>query len=156
MSAFRLLWLATFFAAIAFAFAPPAAALGHGDLLDPADAFRLEARARDAHSAQVEFRIARGYYLYRDRFRFETADGKLIANAELPSGKVKHDQFFGRSQIFRDHVRITVPLSNVDLAHDRVRLKVISQGCSDSGVCYIPQEQWVEVSLTNIPKGILR
>ena len=63
-------------------------------------------------------------------------------------GKVKHDAFFGRSEIYRDRVRIRVPLTGADFARDRVRLKVVSQGCSDSGVCYIPQEQWVELSLT--------
>jgi len=134
-------------ACAAIAFALPAAALEPRDLLDPRDAFRLTAVALDAKSAQVEFRIAEGYYMYRDRFRFETADGKLIAEAELPQGKMKQDPFFGRSETYRDRVRIRVPLDGADLARERVRLKVVSQGCSDSGVCYIPQEQWVEVSL---------
>ena len=124
-----------------------AGAVNLAELLDPQDAFRLSARAVDKHIVHVEFRIAPGYYLYRDRFRFETGSGKLIADAELPSGKVKEDQFFGRTQTYRDHVIIRVPLSDADLAHSRVRLKVISQGCADIGVCYIPQEQWVEITL---------
>ena len=136
--------------------ARPALALDPRDLLDPQDAFRLTAVARDARSAQVEFRIAEGYYLYRDRFRFETTDGKAIADAELPKGKLKQDPFFGRTEIYREHVTIRVPLMGTDLARERVRLKVVSQGCSDSGVCYIPQEQWVEVGLTSVPSGGLR
>ena len=140
--------LAGSFAALVLVLAPPAAALEPKGLLDPAEAFRLTVTALDARSAQVEFRIARGYYLYRDRFRFETAAGKPIADAELPSGKVKQDPFFGRSEIYRDRVRIRVPLTGADLAQERVRLKVVSQGCSDSGVCYLPQEHWVEVRLT--------
>lgn len=131
----------------ALAVAPAAAALELRELLDPQEAFRLSAVALDAKSAQVEFRIAEGYYLYRDRFRFETADGKLIAEAELPQGTIKQDPFFGRTEIYRDRVRIRVPLDGADRARGRVRLKIVSQGCSDSGVCYIPQEQWVEVSL---------
>lgn len=134
-------------ACAAIAFALPAAALEPRDLLDPQEAFRLTVVARDARSTHVEFRIAEGYYLYRDRFRFETADGKLIAEAELPQGTIKQDPFFGRTEIYRDRVRIRVPMNGADLARERVRLKVVSQGCSDSGVCYIPQEQWVEVSL---------
>lgn len=134
-------------ACAAIAFAHPAAALEPRELLDPQDAFRLSAVALDAKSAQVEFRIAEGYYLYRDRFRFETADGKLIAEAELPQGKPKQDPFFGLSEIYRDRVRIRVPLGGADLTRGSVRLKVVSQGCVDSGVCYIPQEQWVEMSL---------
>jgi thiol:disulfide interchange protein DsbD len=138
---------ASVLAALALVLAPAAAAIEPQDLLDPADAFQLTVMALDARSAQVEFRIAEGYYLYRDHFRFETAAGEVIADAELPTGKVKQDPFFGRSEIFRDRVSIRVPLGGADLARRSVKLKVISQGCSDSGVCYIPQEQWVEVSL---------
>lgn len=136
-------WLAT----VSFLLLGGALAADPADLLDPADAFRLSARSVDARTAEVEFRIAKGYYMYRDRFRFETQSGQLIADAVLPAGNVKHDQFFGRSETYRDRVRIQVPLTRAEAARERVRLKVISQGCSDSGVCYVPQEQWVEVSL---------
>jgi len=129
------------------AFAIQAGAVNQAELLDPQDAFRLSVKAVDKRTAQVEFRIARGYYLYRDRFRFETESGKTIADAVLPTGKIKEDQFFGRSQVYRDHVSIKVPLSDADLARRQVRLKVVSQGCADVGVCYIPQEQWVTVNL---------
>lgn len=122
-----------------------AAAVDPSQLLDPQDAFRLRVRALNARAAEVEFRIAQGYYLYRDRFRFETASGRVIAEAELPAGKQKEDAFFGKSAIYRDHVLIRVPLSGEDRARGRTRLKVISQGCADVGVCYVPQEQWVEV-----------
>lgn len=125
----------------------PAPALGPQGLLDPQEAFRLTVAAVDTRSALIEFRIAEGYYLYRDRFRFESADGRVIAEAELPRGKMKQDPFFGRTEIYRDRITIRVPLGGTERASGRIRLKVVSQGCSDSGVCYIPQEQWVEVSL---------
>ncbi|MGE3376500.1 MAG: protein-disulfide reductase DsbD N-terminal domain-containing protein [Vicinamibacteria bacterium] len=133
-----------------------AAALEPRELLDPQDAFRLRALALDAKSALVEFRIAEGYYLYRDRFRFETADGRLLAEAELPRGKVKQDPFFGRTEIYRDRVTIRVPLSGSDLGRGSIKLKVVSQGCSDSGVCYIPQEQWVEVGMGAGSRSLLK
>lgn len=136
-----------FVAVTLLASALQAMAVNPGELLDPKDAFRLTAKALDKHTAEVEFRIAPGYYLYRDRFRFETASGKVIADAVLPSGKIKEDQFFGRTETYRDHVSIKVPLTDADLAKQRVKLKVVSQGCADAGVCYIPQEQWVEVKL---------
>lgn len=141
---------------VSTALALPATAAEPRALLEPQDAFRLSARALDAHSAQIEFRIAEGYYMYRDRFRFETPGGRLIAEAELPRGKVKQDPFFGRTEIYRDRVSIRVPLAGADLARGRVRLKVVSQGCSDSGVCYIPQEQWVEVGQGAGSRSLLR
>lgn len=134
----------------------PAVAPGQQALLDPEDAFRLRALALDTKSALIEFRIAEGYYLYRDRFRFETADGRPIAEAELPRGKVKQDPFFGRTEIYRDRVTIRVPLSGSDLGRGSIKLKVVSQGCSDSGVCYIPQEQWVAVGLGAGSRSLLK
>lgn len=131
------------------AFSLLASAANPGELLDPSDAFRLSVKAVEGRVAQIEFRIAPGYYLYRDRFRFETAAGKIIANAVLPSGKIKVDSFFGRTQTYRDGVKISVPLSEEDAAKKHVRLKVVSQGCADVGVCYIPQEQWVDLKLGN-------
>ncbi len=132
--------------AAALVLAAAATAAQPRELLEPAQAFRLSARALDARSAEIEFRIAKGYYMYRERFRFETESGKQIADAVLPPGKVKQDPFFGRTEIYRDRVRIRVPLPGADLRRG-ARLKVTSQGCSDTAVCYIPQEQWVEVRL---------
>ena len=129
------------------AFVMQAAAVNQAQLLDPQDAFRLSVKGVDKRTAQIDFRIAPGYYLYRDRFRFETESGKTIADAVLPTGKIKEDPFFGRSQIYRDHVSIKVPLSEADLSRKQVTLKIVSQGCADVGVCYIAQEQRATVNL---------
>ena len=124
-----------------------ALALAHDELLEPGKAFRISARPLDARTVEVEFRIARGYYMYRDRFSFATESGRKLAEAEIPRGKLKEDPFFGKSETFRDLVRIRVPVTPADAAAGRVTLKVTSQGCSDKGVCYVPLEQAVSVRL---------
>jgi thiol:disulfide interchange protein DsbD len=124
-----------------------AQALLHDELLEPEKAFRISARLLDARTVEVEFRIARGYYMYRDRFSFATQSGRKLAEVEIPRGKVKEDQFFGKSETFRDFVRIRVPVTVADAAAGRITLKVTSQGCSDKGVCYVPLEQTVRVQL---------
>jgi thiol:disulfide interchange protein DsbD len=122
--------------------------LGRTDeLLDPEKAFRISARALDRRSVEVEFRIAEGYYLYRDRFSFATASGRPLADVEIPRGTPKEDPFFGRTQTFRKGVRIRVPVSAQEAAKGSVDLKVTSQGCADVGVCYLPLEQTVRVEL---------
>ena len=95
----------------------------------------------------MAFKIAQGYYMYRSRFSFATEAGKPLADVEIPRGKIKEDQFFGKQETFRDLVRIRVPISPEDAAKGAVSLKVISQGCSDKGVCYVPLEQTVRVEL---------
>ncbi|MCC7080438.1 MAG: protein-disulfide reductase DsbD N-terminal domain-containing protein [Burkholderiales bacterium] len=117
------------------------------ELLDPQKAFRISARALDGKSVQVEFKIANGYYLYRNRFTFATESGEPLAEVEIPRGKLKEDAFFGKSETFRDVVRIRVTVSSRDAAKGSVNLKVTSQGCADAGVCYPPHEQNVTVRL---------
>lgn len=133
---------------LAIAALPAAAQLfGSQELLEPEQAFRISARALDERNLEVEFKIADGYYMYRDRFSFATESGKPLAEVEIPRGKIKEDQFFGKQETFRDLVRIRVPVSPEDAAKGAVSLKVTSQGCSDKGVCYVPLQQVVRVSL---------
>ena len=117
------------------------------DLLEPDKAFRFSVRALDASALEVRYRIAEGYYLYRDKFSFsaEPAEVKL-GRAEFPKGQVHEDKFFGKQEIYRRDVRIRVPIETAAGA-SRLRLKATSQGCADIGVCYVPQEQFADVRL---------
>lgn len=117
------------------------------DLLDPEKAFRISARALDERNVEVEFRIAEGYYMYRDRFSFATESGKRLADVEIPRGTLKEDPFFGRTETFRRLVRMRVPVSPEEAAKGSLNLKITSQGCADIGVCYVPLEQTVRVNL---------
>lgn len=117
------------------------------ELLDPQKAFRISARVLDERRVEVEFKIADGYYMYRDRFSFATESGKPLADVEIPRGTLKEDEFFGKTETFRDFVRIRVPVSSDQVAKGNVTLKVTSQGCADIGICYLPLEQTVTVKL---------
>jgi thiol:disulfide interchange protein DsbD len=107
------------------------------NLLEPEKAFRFSARASDEGAVEVRFAIADGYYLYRERFRFDAQGaGVRLGKPEFPQGIPHKDEFFGEQQIYRKEVRIRVPLQGAG-AFD---LKVTSQGCADVGVCYVPME----------------
>lgn len=146
--------LRTFLLAALLASAGPASTQlqlgGEKELLDPEKAFRISARALDESNVEVEFKIADGYYLYRERFTFVTESGRPLADVQIPRGTPKEDQFFGRTETFRHLVRIRVPVSLEDAAKGSVTLKITSQGCADIGVCYVPLEQKVRVAL---PRG---
>jgi len=135
-------------AALALAAGPAAAQLfGNAELLEPDKACRIAARALDARNVEVTFQIADGYYMYRERFSFATESGQPLKGVEIPRGKIKEDQFFGKQETFRDFVRIRVPVSAADAAKGSITLNVTSQGCSDKGICYIAQTQRVKVPL---------
>jgi thiol:disulfide interchange protein DsbD len=117
------------------------------DLLEVDKAFRLSARAVDAATLEVRYDIAKGYYMYRDKFAFalEPADAKAGA-PQLPPGKVKQDEFFGDVETYRKEVVIRLPFT-APAGLEAVTLKATSQGCADIGVCYPPNPQTLQVSL---------
>jgi thiol:disulfide interchange protein DsbD len=115
------------------------------ELLEPEKAFQFGARFARADAIEVRYRIAPGYYMYRDKFRFsvEPATARL-GEPQLPPGKLKTDQFFGDVEVYRDEVSIVLPLQSGEPV-PTLALTAISQGCADVGVCYVPQEQKAEL-----------
>ncbi len=107
------------------------------EFLDPEVAFKFSARALDADTLEARWQIADGYYMYRDKFRFEVAGAALGAPA-LPAGKVKEDEYFGKVETYRKEVRIALPIQR-GAGGTTVTLKATSQGCADAGLCYTPQ-----------------
>jgi thiol:disulfide interchange protein DsbD len=124
------------------------AAIAAGAELLPAEqAFRLSARALDDHTLEARFAIADGYYLYRDKFKFVvTPEGAVLGVPELPPGKVKTDEFFGKVETYRGTVVVKLPLSGA-AAGQTVVLAADSQGCADVGVCYPPTRQKLTLAL---------
>jgi thioredoxin:protein disulfide reductase len=129
--------------------AAPAAAQFFGkktdELLEPDKAFRFSARA-SAGEVEVRFAIADGYYMYRDKFRF-AAEGNpqvRLGAPQFPAGARHKDEFFGETETYRKQVAIRIPVQG----EGRFDLKVVSQGCADVGVCYVPMESQATLVLT--------
>ena len=116
----------------AFAHAEP-------ELLEPDRAFSLSVRAVSPSAVEVRYRIADGYYMYRDKFAFEAMPATLaLGTPVFPQGEVKQDEFFGKVEVYRGDITIRVPVTG---QAERAQLRVSSQGCADIGVCYPPQKQ---------------
>src|SRR5919108_5902935 len=122
------------------------AQLSTDNLLEPEKAFRFSARALD-DALDVHFAIADGYYLYRERFRF-SAEGNpqvRLGTPQLPRGLKHRDEFFGEVETYRNEVRIRIPTQG----SGAFELKVVSQGCADAGVCYVPMESKAKLRLAS-------
>jgi thiol:disulfide interchange protein DsbD len=107
------------------------------DLLEPDIAFRTRATLIKPDLIELRYDTAPGYYLYRDRLAYvlEPATATL-GKPLLPAGKVKHDEFFGNSVIYRHRTLVRIPVS---AAKDQpLTLVADLQGCADIGVCYPP------------------
>lgn len=118
------------------------------DLLEPEKAFAFSARVAGPDVIEVRYLIAKGYYMYRDKFRFALEPSAAGAGpAELPPGRSMKDEFFGETQVYRDEVRIRLPVNAGGV--ERAVLVATSQGCADVGVCYVPVEQKAELFLAS-------
>ncbi|WP_261539886.1 protein-disulfide reductase DsbD [Burkholderia multivorans] len=113
------------------------------DFLDPAVAFKFSASEAPGQ-VDVRFKVANGYYLYRERFAFAVKSGQAtLGEPQLPAGHVKFDQTFGKNvETYRGDVVIHVPVKQ---AAGPFELAVTSQGCADEGICYPPAEHVVKI-----------
>src|SRR5882672_5974239 len=116
-------------------------ALAAEALLDPEAAFRFSAKMVDSQTVQVRYQIADGYYMYRDRFRFAATQRPVtLGTPRLPAGTIKADEFFGNVETYRGALVFELPLES-SVPDGGFTLQVISQGCADIGVRYLPLTQ---------------
>ncbi|MEO6353680.1 MAG: protein-disulfide reductase DsbD [Oxalobacteraceae bacterium] len=120
----------------------PQQALAGEDFLEPEAAFKFAAEMQGPKTIVLTFAIADGYYLYRDRFQFR-ATGANLGEPKFPVGIIKYDTTFEKDvESYRKQVTITLPVQ----ADAPFVLTVISQGCTDQGLCYAPMESVANLS----------
>jgi thiol:disulfide interchange protein DsbD len=114
------------------------------DFLDPDVAFKFSASEQPGEVV-VHYKIADGYYMYRERFNFAARSAAVsLADARLPAGHVKFDDTFQKNvETYRGDLTIHIPVKSASGAFD---LAVTSQGCADAGICYPPMERVYHVS----------
>jgi len=141
--------------AIAALFGQTAHAADDG-FLDPEKAFVLRAEVVGAEKStlKLQFNIAPGYYMYRERFEFfpETPALKL-GEPVFPKGQIKHDPTFNKEmELYFKDIEILIPLvaategSAQAAAEQPLKIKLTGQGCASAGLCYPPMDFFVSLS----------
>ena len=127
------------------------ATVGHdnGSEFLPVDqAFAPSAIALDGSRVELDWRIAPGYYLYKDRISVASKTGDVgLGSLVLPAGKHHHDEFFGDSEVYVDNLTAELPLARATPAPMDVELDVTYQGCAEAGLCYPPTTRTLAVAL---------
>ena len=138
---------------------PPAgagAAPGNEEFLPVEQAFRLETEQR-ADTILLHWRIAEGYYLYRNRLAFALPPGSplVLGTPRIPPGQPKDDPFLGRTIVFHDQLTVTIPVRTAKpgqkLGGGDISLTVRYQGCAAKGLCYPPQQVAIALRPTGTP-----
>ncbi|CAB3763352.1 protein-disulfide reductase DsbD [Paraburkholderia solisilvae] len=127
------------FASLLIALFSAGVARAADDFLDPAVAFKFSATEQPGE-VDVHYKIADGYYMYRERFSFAVRNGtSTIGDPQLPAGHIKFDETFQKNvETYRNELTIRIPVKQAAGAFD---LAVTSQGCADAGICYPPMER---------------
>ncbi|MBM7455683.1 thiol:disulfide interchange protein DsbD [Oceanisphaera litoralis] len=112
----------------------PEPAASGSSFLPVEQAFVLSSRQTPS-GLLLEFTIAPGYYLYRQRLSVSPHNTRF-GDWELPAGTPHEDEYFGKSQVYYQRLELTIPLQQV--APDG-RAELRYQGCT-SGLCYAPQQ----------------
>ena len=108
----------------------------------PADqAFAFDFQ-QNQHDLNLTWQVKDGYYLYRKQIRITPAQAE-IAEVTLPAGVWHEDEFYGKSEIYRN--TLTIPVT-INQAQSGATLTVTYQGCADAGFCYPPETKVVPLS----------
>ncbi|MGY0398666.1 MAG: protein-disulfide reductase DsbD [Ostreibacterium sp.] len=111
------------------------------NLLSEDDAFSLNVVVIDKNTLSLRWRVADGYYLYRDKTQV-IAD-KPIAKITYSVGQLHSDDFFGEQVIYRGkeaeaRVYLKTPT-------DYLTMDIVYQGCADKGICYPEMKRRISV-----------
>ena len=118
------------------------------DFLPTEQAFKMALGQATADTLQVKFLSAPGYYLYADRFGFQTqGDQVRVLEVQLPPGAKKYEPAFEREvTYFRGLMVVTLKLAGPAVPF---KLDVRAQGCAEAGMCYPPMARTFNVVRRN-------
>lgn len=135
--------------ALTLLFVGVALAAPEDELLEPDKAFALTTRVVDGKTLEASWKIAPGYYMYRDKFQFEIIGGRAVLKpAVLPTGKIKSDPLFGNVETYTDKVTARLPLDRPEPGAQTLKLRIVGQGCNEPiGVCYPPIKKEISFAL---------
>ncbi|MEE8482759.1 MAG: protein-disulfide reductase DsbD [Acidiferrobacterales bacterium] len=143
-----------FIVVLLFSLPAHAAFLGgaQDELLEPDKAFALTTRVIDGNTLEARWKIAKNYYLYRNKFKFDVIKGNAkVLPMQIRKGKQKKDPLFGEVEVYVKSVTVKLPLKRTGTDAGILTLRITSQGCNDPiGVCYPPIIKTVDFALPAI------
>lgn len=116
-----------------------------GGFLPVEEAYRLSVLVED-EAVQLDWTIAPGYYLYRDKFKVtaKTGDTSRTLSPQIETGLAKYDEYEGKEvDVFYTSTRVSVPIA--DMPKEFI-LSVRSQGCAEAGLCYAPNTRSFQIN----------
>jgi len=120
----------------------------NGDFLPVDEAFQPLLTPIDGNNVELSFRVAPGYYLYRDKIGVATRSDRVqLGKLALPPGEMKSDEYFGDVAVYHEDVFASLPVARATPEAMELDVDVSYQGCADGGICYPPVTRTLRVTL---------
>ena len=118
------------------------------EFMDPDEAFIVSAKAVSENVIKVQWQVADGYYLYKDKFQFSLqGDDLTITDIKLPEGKLKNDPDFGSVWVNYHDVDAQLTIQRRVVVASTAELLVNYQGCKEDVLCYPPISKTLSINL---------
>jgi thiol:disulfide interchange protein DsbD len=134
--------------------------IGEDRLLQPDEAFRFSAGAAGPERLRLNWVIADGTYLYKDKVQvsLEDAEGVALGAITWPQADVKKDSIrpdgtIGDIEVYHQGIDLSVPLTRKSAKPENVTLVAKYQGCAERGVCYPPITKQISLELPAASRG---
>ncbi|SNY52704.1 Thiol:disulfide interchange protein DsbD [Arsukibacterium tuosuense] len=112
------------------------------DFLPVDQAFVMDFRQQDDELI-VNWTIADGYYMYRDKFKYGGV-AVSFSHPTYPASMQIEDEFFGVTEVYFHQLTLKIPLS--DISEDAF-LRIQYMGCAEAGLCYPPVNKEIPISM---------
>ncbi|MEJ2316553.1 MAG: protein-disulfide reductase DsbD [Gammaproteobacteria bacterium] len=135
--------------------AAPALFAFDDDFLMPDEAFKPTVTA-DGNTIKASWEVAEGYYLYKEKFRFESQSPDItLGEPEFPPAEMHHgikpNGEEGEVEVYFNEVTVSIPVTSGSGAAD---ILVRYQGCAEKGLCYPPQKKTYTLELASAPAAV--
>ena len=109
-------------------------------------AFNFYTSIPEPRVLKLHWKIAPGYYLYKDKFALRAiSNGESVTlPLQLPEAIAHSDEFFGDVQVYFKEIVAQVSLHDLNPQTDYT-LVLEYQGCAEAGFCYTLQQQQLPV-----------
>ena len=117
--------------------------------------FQMTSRASAPNQYTLTWRVAQGYYLYKDQMKIVATDGAMVSSIKWTTPtQSKDDPTFGQVQVFHNQAVAVVTVNTNKVTTGQPTLNVRYQGCAEGGLCYPPINAQVALNVANTPAPV--
>ena len=113
-------------------------------VLSAEEAFQFRHTVEEG-AVSLSWAVAPGYYLYLDKFEFDSHQ-LTLGQAKFPQAILHQDPTFGSVEVLEGYISASLPF---DSDGKGGTIRITYQGCSATGMCYLPVIQEITVQVDN-------